>query len=120
MEYALRYQVELVAITLDSKADYNEKRRANVLLMYLAQWIKAARRLYNHRVMERRASDGDTLTTTEGLIQAARRCINRLMAEVTRSGGVISERDRAVLEAIRQRDDETAHRNALRMQRGRQ
>lgn len=114
MQYVIDFQ-EDVAKKMHLSSDHEERRAAMALMQYLSAWIKAARRLYHERVLEKVQDPRDDLSTTDGLLLAAGKALGRLAHDLVERGGVIDERTEAVKDALMRRNDANVRRGAMRM-----
>lgn len=76
----------------------------------IADWLKAARRLLHE---EKQAPDRADLHTTDGLIVAANRALNRMRSRIYGLGGVVDEEIDQVMQVMNGRADKIRRERAI-------
>jgi hypothetical protein len=107
LEYVMSYRRQLIAEMAGARRQRSKEIAA--LLSHVNDWITEARRLLHERVQ---APDRADLHTTDGLLVAASRQMNRMRILIVGLGGQVDEEVAATMQAVQARADEVRRRRA--------
>jgi hypothetical protein len=102
IEYVVQFQTELMAS--------RNSRNKQAMLQYVSNWLRAARRLLHE---EMQAPERADLQTTDGLIVAASRALQKMRSRIYGLGGEVDDEVRQICDAVQGRAEKVRRERAM-------